>query len=293
MVCNSCPRKCNIDRAASTGYCGVGEKIRVARAAPHYWEEPCLSGKNGSGTVFFSGCNLGCIFCQNQYISHRAFGKDVTEDELLKIFDKLLSTGVHNLNLVTPSHYINQIASALEKFKSPVPVIYNTSSYEKVEELKKLEGLVDIYLPDLKYYDSEKSLKYSKAADYFEKASQAVLEMYRQTGLLLTDENGMAKRGMIIRHLILPGNISQTEKIFGWVSENLPLETHISLMRQYTPFGKALETPPLNRAVSGREYKIAKEKLYSLGFYNIYFQQKESISESFIPEFDLEGVDIF
>lgn len=293
MICNFCPRKCNVDRATKTGYCGVGEKIKIARAAPHYWEEPCLSGKNGSGTVFFSGCNLGCIFCQNQDISHRAFGKEVTEDELLKIFDNLLSKGVHNLNLVTPSHYINQIASALEKFKSPVPVIYNTSSYESVEELKKLEGLVDIYLPDLKYYDSEKSLKYSKAADYFEKASQAVLEMYRQAGDLVISENGMAKSGMIIRHLVLPGNISQTEKIFEWVSENLPLETHISLMRQYTPFGKALETPPLNRAVTGREYKIAKDKLYNLGFYNIFFQQKESISESFIPEFDLEGVDIF
>ncbi len=292
MKCSVCPRNCMADRNISTGLCAVGENFKVARAAPHFWEEPCISGTNGSGTVFFSGCNLGCVFCQNYEVSHRAYGKDISETQLLKIFTSLIEKGVHNINLVTPTHYAPMLAKALEKFDSPVPVVWNSSGYEKVETLKMLEGLVDIYLPDIKYFDSAPALKYSAAENYFDYASSAVLEMFRQTGTLQTDENGIAKQGLIIRHMVLPGNISQAVKIFTWVSENLPIETHISVMRQYIPFGNAKDMPPINRQLSSREYSIVKEKIYALGFENCYFQSKDSADENFIPDFNLEGVDL-
>ena len=291
MLCSLCPRKCNIDRTNKIGYCGVNEKIRVARAAPHYWEEPCISGKNGSGTVFFSGCNLGCVFCQNYQLSHEAFGKDVTEYELMKIFDNLINKGVHNINLVTPTHYSHVLSKVLKEFNSPVPIVYNTSSYETVEALKELDGLVDIYLPDIKYYDNEPALKYSKAKDYFLYASEAVKEMYRQVGDLIIDDNGIAQRGILIRHMLLPGNISQAVKIFNWVADNLSLDTYISVMRQYTPYGEAKNMSPIDRPITAKEYKIAKQKIEEIGFENIYFQKKSSSDEIFIPDFNLEGVE--
>lgn len=292
MICTICPRNCGINRAEAQGLCAVGEKIRVARAAPHFWEEPCISGENGSGTVFFSGCNLGCVYCQNYDVSHNAFGKEVSEDGLKRIFDALIEKGVHNLNLVTPTHFVPMLAKVLREYNSPVPVVYNSSGYEKAETLKMLEGLVDIYLPDLKYFDSLPAEKYSGAGDYFEFASKAILEMHRQVGLLETDENGIARKGMIIRHMVLPGNISQAVKVFEWVAENLPIETYISVMRQYTPYGKAVDMPPINRRLSGREYKIVKEKILDMGFENCYFQSKDSAEENFIPDFNLEGVDL-
>ena len=291
MLCSLCPRKCNIDRTNKIGYCGVNEKIRVARAAPHYWEEPCISGKNGSGTVFFSGCNLGCVFCQNYQLSHEAFGKDVTEYELMKIFDSLINKGVHNINLVTPTHYSHVLSKVLKEFNSPVPIVYNTSSYETVEALKELDGLVDIYLPDIKYYDNEPALKYSKAKDYFLYASEAVKEMYRQVGDLIIDDNGIAQKGILIRHMLLPGNISQAVKIFNWVADNLSLDTYISVMRQYTPYGEAKNMSPIDRPITAKEYKIAKQKIEEIGFENIYFQKKSSSDEIFIPDFNLEGVE--
>ena len=290
MICSICPRNCGINRAETQGLCAVGEKIRVARAAPHFWEEPCISGENGSGTVFFSGCNLGCVYCQNYDVSHNAFGKEVSEDGLKRIFDALIEKGVHNLNLVTPTHFVPMLAKVLREYNSPVPVVYNSSGYEKAETLKMLEGLVDIYLPDLKYFDSLPAEKYSGAGDYFEFASKEILEMHRQVGLLETDENGIARKGMIIRHMVLPGNISQAVKVFEWVAENLPIETYISVMRQYTPYGKAVDMPPINRRLSGREYKIVKEKILDMGFENCYFQSKDSAEENFIPDFNLEGV---
>ncbi len=292
MICNICPRNCSAKREEKAGVCGVGEKFRVARAAPHFWEEPCLSGTRGSGTVFFSGCNLGCVYCQNQQISHGAFGKDVSSDELERIFDRLLESGVHNLNLVTPTHFIPMLAQTLSEYKSPVPIVYNSSGYEKAETLKMLEGLVDIYLPDLKYFDSAPALKYSGAADYFEYASEAVLEMHRQVGEIVLDEDGIARRGLIIRHMVLPGNISQAIKVFEWVRDNLPIETYISVMRQYTPFGKAKEMPPIDRKLSSREYSLVKQKILAMGFENCNFQSGEAATESFIPNFDLEGVDL-
>lgn len=292
MICTICPRNCGADRSKEPGFCGVGDEIRVARAAAHFWEEPPISGSRGSGAVFFSGCNLRCVYCQNEIISHGAFGRDVGVDGLLRIFDNLVNSGVHNINLVTPSHYAVQIARALEKFNSPVPVVYNTSSYEKAETIRRLEGLVDIYLPDIKYYDSSPALKYSGAPDYFEYASRAVLEMYRQTGDLVTDSEGIAVKGIIIRHMVLPGNISQAVKVFGWVRENLSAQTYISVMRQYTPYGKAKTLSPIDRELSAREYSIVREKISGLGFTNIFYQKKSSSGEKFIPDFNLEGVDL-
>lgn len=280
------------DRSVETGFCSVGEKYRIARAAAHFWEEPCISGSKGSGTVFFSGCNLGCVFCQNYEVSHAAFGKEVSETELMRIFDMLIEKGVHNINLVTPTHYAEMLAETLKKYKSPVPVVYNSSGYEKLETLRKLEGLIDIYLPDLKYYDSAPALKYSGAGDYFEYASAAVSEMFRQVGTLQIDESGIARRGIIVRHMVLPGNISQAVKVFSWVRENLPQETYISVMRQYTPFGKAKDMPPINRRLSAREYSIVKGKVLALGFENCFFQGADASGEDFIPKFNLEGVDL-
>lgn len=293
MKCSICPRNCAADRQNEVGVCGSGEKFRIARAAPHFWEEPFISGSNGSGTVFFSGCNLGCVYCQNYEVSHSVYGKDVTETELMKIFDALIEKGVHNLNLVTPTHYAPMLAKVLSEYDSPVPVVWNSSGYEKAETLKMLEGLVDIYLPDIKYFDSAPALKYSGAEDYFECASWAVLEMFRQVGSMVLDENGIAEKGIAIRHMVLPGNISQAVKVFTWVSENLPPETFISVMRQYTPYGKATEMPPINRRLSSREYSIVKDKILGLCFENCYFQSKESSTEEFIPNFNLEGVDLF
>ena len=292
MICSICPRNCGVDRSTVTGFCGVGDKIKVARAAPHFWEEPPISGSRGSGAVFFSGCNLRCVFCQNEKISHGCYGRETGVDGLLRIFDNLVNSGVHNINLVTPSHYAAQIAKALVKFDSPIPVVYNTSSYEKPETLKMLEGLIDIYLPDIKYYDSAPAMKYSSAADYFEKASAAVLEMYRQTGDLVTDGEGIAKKGIIIRHMVLPGNISQAVKVFSWVRDNLSPETYISVMRQYTPYGEAKTLGPIDRELSAREYSIVKEKISGLGFTNVFYQKKSSSGEIFIPDFNLEGVDL-
>ncbi len=292
LKCFICPRECGAQRESEKGLCGAGNKIKVARAAPHHWEEPCLSGTNGSGTVFFSGCNLGCVFCQNYDVSHRAFGMEVSEKHLMKVFDALIEKDVHNLNLVTPTHYAPMLAKVLKEYNSPVPVIYNSSGYEKAETLKMLEGLIDIYLPDIKYFDDAPALKYSGAEDYFEYASSAVLEMHRQVGTVELDENGLAKRGVIIRHMVLPGNISQAVKVFEWVRDNLPIETYISVMRQYTPFGKAKEIPPVNRKLSSREYSVVKQKILAMGFENCYFQSGESAQESFIPNFSLEGVDL-
>lgn len=291
-MCSICPRNCGADRENTLGACGTKTVIKVARAAPHMWEEPPLSGTDGSGTVFFSGCNLGCVYCQNYQVSHEAFGKEVSATQLMKIFDSLLKKGVHNLNLVTPTHYAPMLAKVLKEYNSPVPVIYNSSGYEKPETLKMLEGLVDIYLPDIKYFDSAPALKYSGAADYFEYASEAVLEMHRQVGELKINENGIAEKGLIIRHMVLPGNISQTVKIFEWVSRNLSTETYISVMRQYTPFGKAKEMPPIDRKLSSKEYSIVKQKILALGFENCFFQSGEAATESFIPNFNLEGVDL-
>lgn len=292
VKCNICPRNCSADRGSGVGFCGVGNEYVVARAAPHFWEEPCISGEKGSGTVFFSGCNLRCVFCQNYEVSRAACGRQVSEEQLMRIFDSLVEQGVNNINLVTPTHYAPMLAKTLEKYRSPVPIVYNSSGYESVETLKMLDGLVDIYLPDIKYFDPAPAKKYSGAEDYFNCASKAVLEMQRQVGTLTLGEDGVAKLGLIIRHLVMPGNVSQAIKVFTWVSENLPPDTYISLMRQYVPYGKAKEMPPIDRRLTSREYAIAKQRILALGFENCYFQGKDAAEEIFIPDFGLQGVDL-
>lgn len=290
MKCFDCPRNCGADRAVSRGFCGAGDKLLVARAAPHFWEEPCISGSRGSGAVFFSGCSLGCVFCQNYDISHRSVGKEITVDELLEIFDRLVSSGVHNLNLVTPTHFVRVIAEALERYDSPVPVVWNSSGYEKVESLRMLEGLVDIYLPDFKYFTSSAASKLSDCPDYFDYASEAVTEMYRQVGGLKENGENIAQRGLIVRHLVLPGLSAETENVLEWLDSNLPSDIGLSLLRQYVPFGEALHMPGLDRRVTTREYFLAKRKVLDLSFENCFFQSSESSSEEFIPEFDFTGV---
>jgi len=292
VKCNICPRNCSADRGSGVGFCGVGNEYVVARAAPYFWEEPCISGEKGSGTVFFSGCNLRCVFCQNYEVSRAACGRQVSEEQLMRIFDSLVEQGVNNINLVTPTHYAPMLAKTLEKYRSPVPIVYNSSGYESVETLKMLDGLVDIYLPDIKYFDPAPAKKYSGVEDYFNCASKAVLEMQSQVGTLTLGEDGVAKRGLIIRHLVMPGNVSQAIKIFTWVSENLPPDTYISLMRQYVPYGKAKEMPPIDRRLTSREYAIAKQRILALGFENCYFQGKDAAEEIFIPDFGLQGVDL-
>ena len=290
MICRLCPRECGVDRSAFRGFCGMGEAPRLARAALHQWEEPCISGKNGSGTIFFSGCSLKCVYCQNYEISHNLFGKDISDRRLCEIFEELKNAGANNINLVNPTHYALKIADILKTSKPSIPVVYNTGGYEKVQTLKQLDGLVDIYLTDLKYYDSAVSLKYSEAADYFEKAFEALKEMKRQQPCDIYNENGIMQKGVIIRLLILPGNISQTIKLLDLIADNFSNDTVISLMSQYTPCGRAEEYPTINRRISKREYKTVKDRLLSLGFENAYIQELSSSKEEYIPPFDLTGV---
>ena len=288
--CTACPRECGADRSVSRGFCGCNDTFRLARAALHYWEEPCISGKNGSGTIFFSGCSLKCVYCQNYEISHNLFGKDISDRRLCEIFEELKNAGANNINLVNPTHYALKIADILKTSKPSIPVVYNTGGYEKVHTLKQLDGLVDIYLTDLKYYDSAVSLKYSEAADYFEKAFEALKEMKRQQPCDIYNGNGIMQKGVIIRLLILPGNISQTIKLLDLIADNFSNDTVISLMSQYTPCGRAEEYPTINRRISKREYKTVKDRLLSLGFENAYIQELSSSKEEYIPPFDLTGV---
>lgn len=291
-TCFLCPRRCAADRGAGeTGECGMPAVLTAAAAFPHFWEEPCISGTGGSGAVFFSGCPLGCVFCQNAKISRGRFGKPLSPEALMRVFDTLLEQGAHNLNLVSPTPYANILARVLETYRSPVPVIYNCGGYERVETLKRLEGLVDIWLPDIKFFDPVVSAKYAGAPDYFEAASAAVLEMQRQQGTLVLGLDSMAKSGLLIRHLVLPGNLAQTGKIMRWVSENLPRETYMSLMSQYTPCGAAAIGLPLSRKLSPREYNKAKEMLEHSGFINYYLQDLSSAGRECVPAFRLEGLE--
>lgn len=291
-ICSICPRKCNINRKITKGYCGVGTNPVLAKAFLHMWEEPCISGTKGSGTVFFSGCSLKCVFCQNFRISQEHFGKEVTIEKLGEIFIKLQDMGAHNINLVNPSHYVPQIKEAVTAAKGlKIPIVYNTSCYDNIDTLKLMEGIVDVYLPDLKYFSSETALRYAKAPDYFKVASGAVKEMYRQVGMPLFDSNGLIKRGLIIRHLILPGLASESIRILEWIKENLSEDIYVSLMSQYTPYYNAGCFPEINRRITRREYEKVVDKLFSLGFENGYVQERESADEEYIPLFNLEGVE--
>ena len=290
MVCNICPRKCNIDRSKKAGFCGMTDKIRIARAELHFWEEPCISGEKGSGTIFFSGCPLKCVYCQNSDISSGGFGKEISVERLAEIFRELEEKGAHNINLVTPTHYSEQILKAFKIYRPNIPVVYNCSGYESVETLKKFEGIVDIYLTDIKYFDSDVSEKYSKASDYFEVTSQAVKEMIKQQPENVFDENGIMKKGVIIRHLVLPLNLTQTRKIFQWIKDELGTDVIISLMSQYIPLGKACEHKEINRKLTTREYEKALDLFDDFGFENGFMQELSSSKEYYIPPFNLEGV---
>lgn len=290
MKCNLCPRDCNADRTNETGYCGVPDEILLARASIHLWEEPPISGTRGSGTVFFSGCNLGCVYCQNYEISHEAKGRAVTEERLGEIFRELTEKGVHNINLVNPTHYAHRIIRVLKKEKPTVPVVYNSSGYERVSTLRSLEGLVDIYLPDLKYISPDRSKKYSGASDYFDFASKALLEMKRQCPENIFNEAGIMQKGMIIRHLVLPQNTNQSVKILQWIKDNLGTDTLISLMSQYTPCGQADKYKELTRKITAREYEKVISAAEDMGFDHIFTQDYASASENFIPDFDFTGV---
>lgn len=289
MICNQCPRKCNVDRTRAAGYCKSPEEFRLSRAALHFWEEPCISGKNGSGAVFFSGCNLGCLFCQNYEISHENKGMTVSDDGLIKIFENLIEQGANNINLVNPTHYAVQLATLLKKYKPSVPVVYNSSGYESTETLKMLDGLVDIYLPDFKYIRSDKALKYSRAEDYPEVAMRALEEMYLQRGKTEFDENGIMKKGMIIRHLILPSNTNSSLKILDFINEKFP-NAYVSLMAQYTPCNDLSAVPELDRKITKREYNKVVDYALNLGMDKIFIQSGESADEKFIPDFDFTGI---
>ena len=293
MKCNLCPRQCNIDREKRTGFCGVSGKIRVARAALHFWEEPCISGEEGSGAVFFSGCNLQCVFCQNMDISRGKVGQDISGERLSDIFLELQDKGANNINLVTPSHYVKQIIPALISARENglrIPVVYNSSAYESVETLKLLEGHVDIYLPDCKYFDDELSVRFSKAPGYRDISLAAISEMIRQTGTPQFDERGLLKRGVVVRHLVLPGHVSDSKKVIGMLHDIFKEDIYISIMRQYTPTVHLPEYPELNRKLTKREYKKVLDYAVDIGIVNGFMQEGDVAKESFIPDFNLEGV---
>ena len=286
--CELCPRKCGIDRSNNVGFCGVTNTIKIARAGLHYWEEPVISGDKGSGTVFFSGCNLKCVYCQNYQISSQAFGKEITPQRLAEIFKELENKGAHNINLVTPSHYVDGIIDALNIYRPNIPIVYNTNGYDSVETLKKLEGYVDVYLTDLKYFSSEISKKYSAAENYFSVAAQAILEMLRQQPINVI-KNNLLKKGVIIRHFVMPGCSGDSVKVLEWIKDNCP-NACVSIMGQYTPCYKAELYPEINKKITPLEYKRVISKFNALGLTNGYCQELDSASEEYIPPFNLEGV---
>lgn len=290
-LCNICPKNCNANRCDKVGFCGADKNIRVAKAYLHEWEEPFISGTNGSGTVFFSHCNLKCVFCQNYKISAQGFGKNLSQDELYVTFKNLEQQGAHNINLVTPSHYVPYILPVLQKFKqnSNLPIVYNCGGYEKVETLKMLDGLVDVYLPDMKYVDSRISQKYSNAGDYFEVNTKAVLEMKRQCPRDVFD-NDLLKKGVAIRHLVMPNLVDQSKKILDWICDNLGKDTLVSLMAQYQPFYRASEFDEINRKITAREYNRVLDYADQLEMTNILCQEMASSNEKYVPAFDLQGI---
>lgn len=291
--CRLCPRKCRTDRTKTTGYCGCFAEIKAARASLHYWEEPCLSGTNGSGTVFFSGCTLGCVFCQNAEISRGKSGKTVTTKRLAEIFLELQNMGAHNINLVTPDHFADKIADAITLAKSQsltVPVIYNTSGYCSEKTLKMLEGLIDIYLPDFKYMSAEISKKYSFAEDYPTAAKAAIAEMQRQQPHCHFDGDGIMTKGVIVRHMILPGFLYDSKAIVKYLYETYKNNIYISLMNQYTPYGNLKTYPELSRTVSKREYDSLVNFAIDIGIENAFIQSGKAADESFIPHFDCRGI---
>ena len=292
--CNVCPRNCGADRTnGKTGFCRAPYLPKVALVSRHDWEEPPISGTKGSGTVFFSHCNLGCVFCQNHDISQDGFGQEITVERLAEIFLEQQERGFHNVNLVSAVQFIPQVAKALTIAKEQglsIPVVYNSNGYESIDGLKMLEGLVDIYLPDFKYWDDALGLEYSKAPHYRETVSAAILEMRRQTGADVLDENGIMKKGIILRHLVLPGHYKDSFKVLDWVKEHLSEETFVSLMSQYTPMYQAKEIKPLSRKLTTFEYDKVVDHFFEIGLKNGFMQKRSSATSEYTPSFDLSGV---
>ncbi|NLJ30508.1 MAG: radical SAM protein [Clostridiales bacterium] len=291
--CSMCPRRCGARREADSGagFCQMGADPVVARAALHFWEEPCISGTRGSGTVFFTGCSLQCVFCQNYAIStQRQAGKAVSVQELADIFDRLAEKGAHNINLVSPTHFAGSIAQALRLRKTQIPVVYNCGGYEKVETLRAMQGLVDVYLPDDKYADNALARKYSGVTDYVETAEAAIREMVRQTGPAQYDKEGLMVRGTLVRHLILPGNTRNSIAVLDRLRRILPEGVPVSLMAQYVPCGRAADFPEINRKITVREYEKVQDHLFSLKL-DGYVQERKAASRNYVPPFNLEGVD--
>jgi len=289
MICNACPRKCNIDRAMKVGVCGVGELPRVAKAYLHKWEEPIISGKNGSGTVFFSGCNLKCVYCQNYKISHNNYGKYITYEKLAEIFKNLEDAGASNINLVSPSHYVYAIKKALEIYRPNIPIVYNTSGYDDLDSLELLKDYIDIYLVDFKYFDEGLANTLSKAPDYPNIVKSAIARMREYVPIEIFGEDGMMKKGVVIRHLVLPNQTQDSINILHWIKENVS-NPFISLMSQYTPMYKAKMMEGFNRPLKPIEYKVVEQEMVNLGLTNGYAQELTSASDCYTPVFDCEGV---
>lgn len=290
-ICNICPRNCNVDRTSQMGFCSVGDSIRVSKAMLHHWEEPCISGENGSGAIFFSGCNLRCCYCQNYKISTQTFGKDITIEHLANIMISLQEQGANNINLVTPTHYTDKIIQTLDicKHKINVPIVYNCGGYEKLDTLKELRDYVDIYLTDFKYYSSEMSKMYSKCEDYFKVTSKAILEMYHQHNELVYKDN-ILQKGLIIRHLVLPTGRHDSISILEWLSNSLDVSKFLlSLMSQYTPNENCKNYPKIDRRTSTFEYNSVLDKAIELNFKG-YMQDRRSAKSEYTPNFNLDGI---
>ena len=292
--CELCPRKCGANRlAGKNGFCGGGKEVKVARAALHFWEEPCISGEEGSGTVFFSGCTMRCVFCQNREISRGEAGKLISIERLAEIFLELQKKGANNINLVTPMHFAPQITAALDIARKNglyLPIVWNTGGWELPESVEAVKNYSDIWLTDFKYFDNSLAEKFSNAKNYFEIASESLKKMVGQTGEAVFDDNGMMKKGVIVRHLVLPGHTDDSKKILRWLWENFGDRIWISIMNQYTPLCSEEKFPELSRKVTDEEYDEVVDFAVSLGIENAFVQDGEAVSESFIPPFDLEGV---
>ncbi len=287
--CNICPHRCGANRMnGKTGRCKATDKVKVALASIHNFEEPCISGKNGSGTVFFSNCNLNCVFCQNYEISQLGKGKEISIEELADIFIKQQNKNVHNINLVTPTIYIYQIIEAIKLARDKglkIPIVYNSNGYENVEALKHLKGYIDIYLPDLKYSNNEIAYKYSNIKNYYENAVQAIKEMYNQVGTPIIDENGIMKKGLMIRHLVLPNQLQNSKDVLKWINDNMDKKVFVSVMAQYFPTYKAKHFPEISRKLTKEEYNEIEQYLYSLDLENGYIQELGEHEEEYVPDF--------
>lgn len=289
MICDLCPRNCKIDRSNQNGFCGANENLKIAKADIFLWEEPIISGTNGSGAIFFSGCNLKCCFCQNYQISSENFGKEISTKRLAEIFFELEKKGVHNINLVSPSHFTKKILEAFKIYKPKIPIVWNSNGYEKIETINEIANYVDIFLVDLKFFDEKLSLKYCKAQNYFDVASVAIKKML-DIQPKIEIKNGIMQKGVIIRHLVMPNHTDDSIKILEWLSSNTKRNFVLSLMGQYTPYYNSCKFAEINRPLKPLEYKIVINKALSLGFKNAFTQDLESGSDKYVPIWDLKGV---